>query len=120
RMLLHAELAVGPDDGESGAEVARDAVLVRKVHRPRMEVRDLVVVEVGGDEPLRGELARDALQMRAAQPKRLESRKIGIDVLADGCHDDRILAQEPQVVGYVARGAAVLAPHLRREEAYVE
>ena len=87
---------------------------------PGMEGGDLVVVEVGGDERLRGELARDALELRAAQPERCNRARYGSMSSPTVAMTHRILAQQLQVVGDVAGGAAVLAPHLRREEAYVE
>ena len=57
---------------------------------------------------------------RCSMPERLQRSQIRLDVLADGRHDQRILAQQLQVVGDVAGGAAVLAAHVRREEADVE
>src|SRR5688500_14854742 len=66
RVLLHALLAVGSDDGKARAQVARDMVLVRASHRRGMEVGDLVVVQIGGDEALGSELTGYALQVLGA------------------------------------------------------
>ena len=53
-------------------------------------------------------------------PRPAKRCQVGLDVLADGRHDQRVPAQQLQVVADVARGAAELAPHLRRQEADVE
>ena len=58
-VLLHALFTVGSDDRELGAELCAYMILVRIVHCPRMKGGDLVVVEIGGNESLRRELARD-------------------------------------------------------------
>ena len=50
----HAVAAVRRDDAEPDVVDIADAILVRRVHRPGMERGDLVVVEVGDDERLRG------------------------------------------------------------------
>ena len=53
RVLQHAVAAVRRDDAELHVLRIGDVVQVRMHHRARMERRDLVVVEVGGDEGLR-------------------------------------------------------------------
>ena len=90
------------------------------VHRPGVEGGDLVVVEIGGDERLGGELAGDLLEQLGADAKLGEALEVRLNVLAHARHHQRLLAQQLQVVGDVARGAAVFAPHLRRQEADVE
>ena len=59
RMLDHALAAVGGDDAERDVARFVDPVQVRVLHGPGMKGRDLVVVEIGGDEGLRGELGVD-------------------------------------------------------------
>ena len=56
-VLDHALAPVGGDDAEAISRASRDLVDVRVLHRAGMEGGDLVVIEVGGDEGLRGELA---------------------------------------------------------------
>ena len=56
---LHAVAAVRRDDAERDVLDVVDAILVRAVHRARVERGDLVVVEVGDDERLRGVGAGD-------------------------------------------------------------
>ena len=119
-MLQHALLAVRADDRQRGAERARNVVFVRVIHRAGMKRGDLIVVEVGGDERLRGELSGYALQMLGADAQAAQALEVGPDVLADRRHDERILAEELQVVRDVARGAAIFAAHLRRKKADVE
>ena len=50
----------------------------------------------------------------------MEAIEIRLDILADRGHYQRAFAEQTQVVAYVSRSAAVLPPHLRREEAHVE
>ena len=119
-MLEHAVLAVRRDDRQLCAEARIDAVLVRKVHCARMEGDDLVVVEVRGDECLRGELARDLPEVRGGDALRVQPGKIRLDVLADRRHHHGLPAEELQVVSDVGRASAVFAAHFRREEADVE
>ena len=52
RMLQHALAPVGRDDAEPDILRIGNVIEMREVHRPRMECRDLVVVEIGGDEGL--------------------------------------------------------------------
>ena len=120
RVLQHALLAVRPDDRQRRAQFRADAVLVRVVHRAGMKGDDLVVVQVGGDERLRRELSGDVLQRAGVDAEPLEPLQVGRDVLADRGHQQRVVAQQLQVVGDVAGGAAEFAPHLRREEAHVQ
>src|SRR6266581_4753603 len=55
RVLQHALAPVWRNDREVRAELRRYFVQMRIIHRPGMERRDLVVVQVGGDERLGGE-----------------------------------------------------------------
>ena len=120
RVLQHAVLAIGRDDRELRAERRVDAVLVREVHRAGVERDDLVVVEVGGDERLRSELPGDLAQMLRRQALRIESFEVRGDVLADRGHDHRVAAEQPEVVADIGGATAVLAPHLRCQEANIE
>jgi hypothetical protein len=85
-----------------------------------MEISDLVIVQVRGNEALRGELAGNALQELGADAELGEARDIRFDVLAHRRHDERVVAQQAQVVRDVPGGAAVFAPHFGSEEADIE
>jgi hypothetical protein len=85
-----------------------------------MEGGDLVVVQVGGHERLRGEHVRQFPHLVQADAQALEPRPVGTEILADGRHRDRILAQQLEVVGDVAGAAAELAAHLRHQEGHVQ
>ena len=97
----------------------RHVVLVRMVHRTGVESGDLVVVQVGSDERLRGELPRYPGKQppECRVPKPLQVR---LDVLPDGRHDQRLFAKELQVVADIPRRATELAAHLGCQEAHVQ
>src|ERR671936_1891453 len=119
-MLQHAFLSVGRDDGKARTKLARDVIFVSEIHRSWVERGDLVVVEIGGDESLRGELPRDLLEERRADVEAPQALEIRTAVLADGSHQQRRLAEKLQVVRNVSRRPAELATHLRRQKAHVE
>ena len=50
----HAVAAVRRDDAERDCRDVADAIVVRAVHRAGMKGGDLIVVEIGDDERLRG------------------------------------------------------------------
>src|SRR5438445_12168657 len=75
-----------------------------------MEGGDLVVVDIGGDERLRGELLLELAHMPRRQVELREARRVGSEIVAHGGHDARVLAEELQVVGDVAGGAAEFPP----------
>ncbi len=85
-----------------------------------MECGDLVVVEVGRDERLRGiEIGQllDAIKANLVAREVLAVRR---EVLADGRHRQRIGAEQLEVVGDVAGAAAELAAHARHQERHVQ
>ena len=53
-VLQHAITSIRRDDGQPGAQCRRDLVQVRLIHGAGMKGGDLVVIQVGGDEGLRG------------------------------------------------------------------
>jgi len=106
--------------GEPRPERRVDVALVRVIHGAGMKRGDLVVVQIGGDERLRGELARDALHVARVNAQALQPVQIGLAILAHGGHHQRFAAQLLQVVGDVASGAAEFPAHLGGEEAHVE
>ena len=120
RMLEHAFAAVGRDDRQAHVLGVQHAVGVRMVHRARMECRDLVVVQVGGDEGLGGKAAGDGLDVGGGKAVAVQPLGVVGEVLADRCHDQRIAAEQLQVVGNVAGGAAEFAAHFRYQESDVE
>jgi hypothetical protein len=85
-----------------------------------MEGGDLVVVEVGGDEGLGGEAAGHVPDVGGVEPELLEAVHVGRAVVADGGHDQRLAAEQLEVVGDVAGAAAELAPHVGHQEGDIE
>ena len=69
-MRLHAFLAVGSDDAQRNSLDVADVIELRAVHRTRMKGRDLIVVEIGDDERLRGEHAGHRTQAVARNAER--------------------------------------------------
>jgi hypothetical protein len=119
-VLDHAVASVRRNDPELRTCRVVDVVEVRVVHRAGMEGGDLVVVQVGGDEGLRGEAVGDLAHMRARQPERIEAGQVGRGVVADGRHDGRFGTQHFQRVRDVAGAPAELAPHVWHEESHVQ
>src|SRR5580658_2925988 len=116
RMLDHALAPGGRDDTDGDVVRVADAILLRALHGAGVKRRDLVVVEVGGDERLRRELRfdhPDVVRRYAAVPEPLP---VGAEVAPDGGHGAAIIPQEPQVIGDVAGAAAVFAAQLRHEK----
>jgi hypothetical protein len=58
--------------------------------------------------------------MAGVQPELLQAVHVGRAVVADGGHDQRLAAEQLEVVGDVAGAAAELAPHVRHQEGDVE
>jgi DNA-binding protein YbaB len=120
RVLQHAFAAVRRDDAEGDAFDVLHVVFVRIEHRARMEGGDLVVVHVRGDEALRREQVVVDEHVVEADAAALQMLAIRAEILADRAERDRIVAEQLQVVGDVARAAAELAAHARHEERHVE
>ena len=119
-VLQHRLAAVRRDDAECRFGDVAHVVLERAHHRARMERGDLVVVEIGRDERLRGvEIGEllDAVEADAAAREVLAVRR---EILADGRHRQRIGAEQLEVVGDIAGAAAELAAHARHEERHVQ
>jgi hypothetical protein len=74
----------------------------------------------GRDEGLRGELAIERAHVPGAQAQPRQALRIGPEIVADGGHDGRLLAQQAQVVRDVARGSPELAAHVGHHERDVE
>ena len=120
RVLQHAVAAIRGDDGERRLSGIDNAVLVREAHRAGVEGGDLVVVQVGGDERLRREAARDPANVGARQIQRFQPAQIGVGIVADCGHDQRIGAQQLEIVGDIAGAAAEFPAHFRHQEGDVE
>ncbi len=116
----HAVAAVGRNDAEPDRAVSRHRVQVRMRHCARVEGGDLVVVEVGGDERLRGVAAADMPHVAAVDAERVEPRHVRLRIVAHGGHRQRRAAQQLQVVGDVAGAAAELAPQFGHQEGHVQ
>src|SRR6516162_11390650 len=72
RVLEHALASIGGHDSEGDAVRLAHAIRVAVLHGAGVERRDLVVIEIGGDEGLRGELAFDHPHVPGGDPGALE------------------------------------------------
>ncbi len=120
RMLDHRLPAVRRHDPERDLPGVRDLVEVRILHRARMKCRDLIVIEIGGDEGLRGERIVDDLDVLEADPQRAQPLAIGPEIVPGGGHGQAAIAQQAQAVGDIRGAAAVLAAHLGHQERHVQ
>lgn len=120
RMFQHAVAAVRRDDRQRGAHGVGHRVVVREIHCARVEGSDLVVVEVGRDEGLRGEIAGNDAHVLARKSQFIEATHVRAGIVADRRHDQRIAAEEFQVVGDIPRAAAKDAPDIGNQEADVQ
>jgi len=85
-----------------------------------MECGDLIVVEVGGDESLPGEVVCHMPDMGLCQAEIVQTRGVRRKIVADRGHDQRVSAQHLQIVGDVARASAVFPAHFRHQKSDVE
>ena len=119
----HPVATVRGDDAKRDAFDVADAVLVREVHRARVERSDLVVVEVRDDVGLRRVAAGHGAHAVGGDAEPGEAVAVRTVVVAGRRHDDRRAAQRLQVVGDVAGAAAPLAAHrpdLERHRQHVD
>ncbi len=93
---------------------------MRQRHRPGMKGCDLIVVGVGRDECLRSKRRIDGLNATAGNIQFAQAFKIRRTVLADGRHDQRVAAQQFQIVGNIAGATTELASHRRYQERDVD
>ncbi len=97
-----------------------DLVLVRELHRARVEGVDLVIVLVGRDEALGGVGVGNRLDGARLDAEVAQAREVVGAVLAEGGHDQGVAAQQLQVVGDVRRAAAVFGAQGRHQEGDVD
>ena len=120
-MIDHRLAAVRGHDTEADLRPhVRDLVEMGVLHCARMKGGDLVVVEIGGDERLRGERLVDDLDVLEAEPQGDHPLAVGTEIMAHGCHGQRAVAEQRQPIGDVRGAAAVLAAHLGDEEGHVQ
>jgi len=67
---------------------------VRTPHRAYVERPDLIVVEVGRDEALRGAQLVDHVNRRAPDIATIEVRSVRSEVVSHRCEDQRILTEQ--------------------------
>ncbi len=102
-----------------GARV-RHPVQMRMLHCSWVEGGDLIVIQVGGDEGLRGEgfvHHLDVIDGDALIDHPLAVRR---KIVAGGGHGDPPVAQKLQVVRDIRRAAAELAAHVGHQERDVQ
>ncbi len=120
RVLHHSIAAVRRDDTDRHGAGVLHAIQVRAAHRPGMKRPDLVVVEVGRHETLRGVLAVDHLDVIGGNARLAHPLGIRRKIPSDRSHRIARVAQQPQVVGDVAGAPAEFPPQLRHQERDVQ
>ena len=120
RVLLHALTSVGSNDAQADVVRVRNMVQVREIHRAGMERRDLVVVQVGGNEGLRRERVGHVAHMRLGQAQFVHAIGVRLIVVADGRHDQRIAAEHFQRIGDISGTTAKLPAHFGYQERHVQ
>src|SRR5258708_40090127 len=93
---------------------------MRVIHRPGMKGGDLIVVEVGGNKCLCGESIGYLADEIHLDAKPFETLEVQQGIVSHRTHDQGVGTQEPQVVSYVAGGAAELSPQLGDEDRHVQ
>jgi hypothetical protein len=89
-------------------------------HRAGMKGGNLVVVLIGRDEALRGEHLGKFQHVLGANAVFFKPFPIRAKVSAHGRHRYRIIAEQFQIVGDVARAAAKFTAHFRNQERHIE
>ena len=112
----HAVAPVGGDDADAHALGVAHMVGVGEVHRARMKRGDLIVVEIGGDERLRGIAVVDEFDVRAVDAAAIHPVAVRPEVVAHRAHRQRLAAQQVEVVGDVARAAAEFAAQIGHQK----
>ena len=85
-----------------------------------MEGGDLVIVQISRNESLSGKAASDVTNMRAGQAQFIQTIKVGRGVIAHGGHDQRLTAEQHQIVGNVAGTAAIFTAQFRHQKSNVQ
>ena len=94
----HRLAAIGRDDRQRQVAARRDVDLVRRLHRPRVEGGDLVVVEVGHDEGLGGEGVVDRAHRFGRHAPRLQPLDVAEPVAADRRHHHGLRRRGPRAL----------------------
>src|SRR3989338_4058117 len=120
RVLQHAFAPVRRNDPQGNVGGVADMVVLGKTHRAGVERGDLVVIQIGGDERLPGVAAGDMADVRLRNAELLQAQRISGKVVADRRHDQRVAAEQLEVIRDVARAAAELAAHLRHQKRHIQ
>ena len=119
-ILQHAVAPIWTDDAKLDAFDVAHVVFVGAHHCAWMEGGDLVVVQIGGDEGLGGEQVGEFLDLAEWNSAFLEMLAIRPEILADGCHGQRISTEQLEVVGDIAGAAAKFTAHARHQEGHIQ
>jgi hypothetical protein len=119
-VLQHTLAPVRRNDAQTHILRILDVIRMRVIHGARMESGDLIVVEIGGNESLCREGVRNLANMTLRQLQLVEAIGVGLIIVADGGHDQRLAAQHLQRVRDVAGATAELAAHVRHQKCDVE
>ena len=125
RMLDHGLAAVRSDQSDRDlirdvGEGVGDRVEMGILHRARVKCRDLVIVQVRGNERLRGERLGNLPDVIHGHPMGHQPVPIRAEIVSGGGHRDAGIAEQVQAVGDVRRTSAEFAPHLGHQEGHVQ
>ena len=119
-VLDHAFPSIGRYDANGDAFRLGHIVEMRHVHGAGVKGRNLIGIEIGGDEGLRGKLAVDYGHMPPVDVAFVHPRTVAWKVLAHGRHGQRVTAQQLEIVGNVSGTPAKFLAHLRHQERHAQ
>ena len=120
RVRDHPVAAVRSTDADRDAAVNRDRLPRRVCHRPGMECRELVRVEVRRDVGLRGVLVFQHLHVAQRHAVLRHPVAVRAEVVPDRAHRVAVGLEQSQIVGDVAGAAAEIAAQRRHDEGDVQ
>ena len=119
-MFKHPVSSVRSNDAQRRTFGIGNFVEVREAHGAGVESGNLIVVQIRCNECLRGKASGDAAHVRARNPQVVQSKEIGISVIANGGHDQRFTTQQLKIVGNVSRTPSELTAHFRYQECDIQ
>ena len=120
RVVQHGLAAVRRNQTQLRFGFRRQPLAVGLVHGAGVEGGDLVIVQIGNDVGLRGELIGQFADQRRVQSQLLDAAAVASEIAACGGQHQGPFAQQRQVVGDIAGAAAEFPPQLGNVEGYIE
>ena len=119
-MRQHAFTPIRGHDPQRNGLIGTNRILMRMIHGARVEGRDLIVIEIGGDVGLRRIGIRDLEDIALVDPTPFEPTAVGREILAHRPQRPALPTQEAQIVGNVPGTSAELTAHLWNQKRHVE